>query len=66
MPIFQYECPYGHVVEQLVGQREVDLPKVRSMPCYTCSAEGVDSRAKKILSATPTTFRMHDTKAFKT
>lgn len=55
MPIFEYQCPNGHLQEKLVSRDHV----VR-VPCNKCAAT-----AKRILSATKTTFKENDRKAIK-
>jgi len=69
MPVYEFECPKGHVTEDVVpmGTKEV--------PCVACAAEAqaISARtgksippcfaphvATRILSATPTTFRYND------
>lgn len=56
MGIYEYECPEGHVTELMVKLED----KPANTKCETCG-----SYAAPILSATPTTFRANDRKAFK-
>jgi putative FmdB family regulatory protein len=55
MPVFEYQCPNGHTQEKLVPRDHVT-----KVPCNKCAAQ-----AKRILSATKTTFKHHDKKAIK-
>jgi len=72
MPVYEFECPKGHVTEDVVPIG------TKVWPCTACNAEWMaqhaaqfpaDHRcacvhdanlAKRILSATPTTFRYND------
>jgi predicted nucleic acid-binding Zn ribbon protein len=57
-PLYEYQCPVGHVSELMV--------KLSEKPAETtCTHEGCHSVAKPIMSATPTSFRQNDRKAFK-
>ena len=62
MPLFEYECRIGHTSEIYAGVGAA--PKL--IACPTCAASGERVRAKRILSATPTTFKQNDRKAIKT
>lgn len=62
MPLYEFECPQGHVTAEIapVGTEH--------MPCSTCVAEQsrgnlmqpADITAKRIMSATRTMFRHND------
>jgi putative FmdB family regulatory protein len=56
MGIYEFECPCGKITEKLVplSERPAQIP----CPCGTFEASYV-------ISATPTTFRANDRKAFK-
>lgn len=58
MGIFEYACPRGHVTERHVNH--YDRPT--SIPCTTPNCT---ETAAHVLSATPTTLRVNDRKAFK-
>lgn len=61
MPIFEFECPRGHVTDQLVPVRDA---AVKTWPCPAClaTAKSMDDiwLAKRILSPTVTNFRFND------
>jgi hypothetical protein len=62
MGIFEYECPAGHITEHFVSLAE----RPDNIPCAKCGTDDADIVfAKRVLSATPTTFRAMDRKAFK-
>lgn len=65
MPIYEFECPEGHLVDEYVPARDIGKPESRTVPCPRCSAEGKVNLAERVLSATPTTFKHNDTKAIK-
>lgn len=56
MGIYEYLCPFDHVTELMVKLED----KPATIKCETC-----DNNATPILSATPTSFRQNDRKAFK-
>lgn len=71
MPIYEFECPRGHIVDDLVHLGTYTLP------CRVCHAEALaqpralrrgvtfvppETLAKRVLSPTPTTFRFADTR----
>lgn len=64
MPVFEFICPQGHTTESLTS------PDVKQQPCMTCMAERAAGRlkehtditAKRVLSATRTTFQFADRK----
>lgn len=64
MPVFEFQCPQGHVTESLTS------PDVQQQPCMLCMAdrargalrEHADITAKRVLSATRTTFQHADRK----
>lgn len=58
MPIFEFECPKGHITEKLV--RTGTGNDTDRIACPRCIAT-----ARRILSPTKTTFKMHDRKAIK-
>jgi hypothetical protein len=58
MGIFEYQCPHGHVTELFVPLK--DRPDTVDCNDHTCGY-----KAQLVLSATPTTFRANDRKAFK-
>jgi hypothetical protein len=58
MSIFEFECPKGHVTDMMI-------PLALRPNTKTCGHEGCEEEAKFVLSATPTTFRAQDRKAFK-
>jgi hypothetical protein len=59
MPVYEFECPKGHVVEDTVPMG------TKTYPCAVCNAEPRKTRdvvlAKRILSPTRTTFVFADT-----
>jgi len=57
MGIYEYQCGAGHITELMVALK--DRPD--TVMCDHCKA----ADAKLIMSATPTTFRANDRKAFK-
>jgi hypothetical protein len=58
MGIYEYQCEAGHIIELMV--------RFEARPnTVNCTHEGCRSIAKFVLSATPTTFRQNDRKAFK-
>lgn len=57
MGIYEYQCPEGHVTELMVKLSE----KPDTIRCDQCDC----ATATPILSATPTSFRQNDRKAFK-
>ena len=57
-PIFEYECPNKHVSDRMVKLE--DRPQE-----VDCDYPGCKEKAKFVVSATPTTFRAHDRRAFK-
>jgi hypothetical protein len=58
MGIYEYQCEAGHISELMV--------KLENKPAHTpCTHEGCLDVATPIMSATPTTFRQMDRKAFK-
>ena len=56
-PIYEFECGAGHITEIMVKRED----KPETVMCDHCKA----ADAKPIMSATPTTFRANDRKAFK-
>jgi hypothetical protein len=56
MGIYEYMCWREHVTELFVPLAE----RPNTTPCEICKEE-----AKLVMSATPTTFRSNDRKAFK-
>lgn len=58
MGIYEFECPAGHVTEKMVSLSE-------RPPSVACEHEGCKEQAQFVVSATPTTFRAQDRKAFK-
>ena len=50
MPFYEFECPKGHVTEQLVKIG------TEAVPCPDCPENLPATEAKRILSPTPTTF----------
>jgi hypothetical protein len=58
MAIFEYQCPKGHVSERMV-------PLAERPHEVLCDHIDCDDMAKFVVSATPTTFRAMDRKAFK-
>ena len=61
MPVYEFACPRGHTISDLVPVG------TKSIPCSACHAERMASTrcrpielATRILSATPTTFRFAD------
>lgn len=58
MGIYEYQCPNGHVTEKMV-------PLSERPQTVKCEHEGCDGVGKFVMSATPTTFRAMDRKAFK-
>ena len=61
MPVYEFECPRGHTISDLVPIG------TKSIPCSACLAERLASNkrrpvelATRVLSATPTTFRFAD------
>jgi putative FmdB family regulatory protein len=56
MGIYEYQCSCGRVTEKMVPLAE----RPHSIPC-PCGKE----QAHYVVSATPTTFRANDRKAFK-
>jgi hypothetical protein len=56
MPIYEFQCPYGHTYEELVKMGETRVP------CPEHSAPMGDVYGEKVLSATRTDFRYADTK----
>lgn len=65
MPIYEYQCPEGHVIDAYVPAKEIDLPSARTAVCYKCTQEGETNIAERIISPTPTTFKHADAKAIK-
>jgi hypothetical protein len=65
MGIYEYQCPAGHITEHFVSLAE----RPDNIPCSKCpNPNNLDADivfAKRVLSATPTTFRAMDRKAFK-
>jgi hypothetical protein len=58
MAIFEFECPLGHITELMV--------KLEEKPAtVACGGKDCAHVATPILSATPTSFRQNDRKAFK-
>jgi hypothetical protein len=56
MPVYEFECPRGHVIEDVVPM------STTQWPCHACiSLTREATVAKRILSATPTTFVHADT-----
>lgn len=53
MPILEYVCDEGHIVEQLLSRADADKREARTMPCYKCEAQGEMNIAERILSPTP-------------
>jgi hypothetical protein len=58
MGVYEYQCRHNHVTEKFVSLSERPL----SVPC---EHEGCKETATFVVSATPTTFRAADRKAFK-
>jgi hypothetical protein len=58
MGVYEYECPSGHVTEMFV-------PLAERAKTVLCGHEGCQHTASYVVSATPTTFRAADRKAFK-
>lgn len=58
MPIYEYECARGHVTEKMASLAE----RTETYPCAYARCELV---AIRVLSATSTSFRLNDRKAFK-
>lgn len=58
MGIYEYECAAGHVSERFV-------PLAEKPAEVLCDEIECDLMAHPVLSATPTTFRQMDRKAFK-
>lgn len=58
MGLFEYACPKGHVGEIMVplAERPTKIP---------CGHGDCNEEATFVMSATPTTFRANDRKAFK-
>ena len=56
MGIYEYQCPNGHVTEKMVPMSDRQTP----VTCDHCA-----EMANPIMSATPTSFRQNDRKAFK-
>lgn len=56
MGIYEFLCPNQHITEKMVPMNERDRP----VTCDHCK-----EMATHVLSATPTTFRAQDRKAFK-
>jgi hypothetical protein len=58
MGIYEYACPLQHITEHFV-------PMSMRPDTYPCGYPDCKEESKLILSATPTTFRQNDRKAFK-
>jgi len=58
MGIYEYECPHGHVTEKMV-------PLSERQEIVACEHENCVCMAVFVVSATPTTFRANDRRAFK-
>jgi hypothetical protein len=58
MATYEYECPYGHITERRVKLEDREQTTA-------CDHPGCPYEAEFVLSATPTTFRAQDRKAFK-
>lgn len=58
MGIYEFECPKGHVSDLLIRLES------RPQEIY-CTYPGCKEKAKFVVSATPTTFRANDRRAFK-
>lgn len=56
MPIYEFQCPRGHVYEELVPVGE------KHVPCPEHSVPFCDVFGERVLSATRTDFRYADTK----
>lgn len=61
MPVYEFECPKGHLTEDLVPLG------TRQWPCTACRLESEVTLkrsplplAQRVLSPTPTTFRFAD------
>lgn len=62
MPVYEFQCPHGHVSEALVPVG------TQRLPCDRCTAEAIAGKrdldsvylATRILSPSPTTFRFAD------
>ncbi len=64
MPVYEFECPNGHLIDKIVALR--DLGDMRFISCDTCGKEGRGLvYAERVLSATKTNFRHNDRSAFK-
>lgn len=56
MPVYEFECPKGHVIEDVVP---MGTTQAQCHACLSLTRENV--MANRILSATPTTFVHADT-----
>jgi hypothetical protein len=69
MPVYQFECVFGHVSDDLVALETAEIARNAgvdlAIKCPECAKLGMSEYAHKVLSATKTNFRHNDRRAFK-